>query len=314
MTLLAALAAAVVLLALPGALDALGRTLRPQEWAKMSTIGLCSGLALLEVVLILRAVPTLLRAAGIPSLATACERVVQPLLAGGSALGWLAALGAVLLPSVAAMQWRKGRRVRARVVSDLWLGDHRLIAGEPVVVLAIARPIAVSIEHRGAKWIIVSHGLLDGLDDEQIEAVIRHEASHLDHGHQRMLTAAGVAQGILGWLPVVARTVGAIHLAVERWADEDAASSAAGGRRAVRDSLVRLADVAPFGDLVAFTDAATVAARVSALESPAPVPRLPQHLALYLPGSLAGAVAAPGLVSWGGHLQMVVAMSGRCSF
>lgn len=313
MTLLAVVGAAAALVALPGALDRFGRRLRPWEWGWLSTIGLGGGLVLLEAVLLLRAAPTLLRAGGVVWLATACERVLQPLVAGGPVVGWAAALGAVALPASAAVHWRRGRRLRARLAGDLWLGERRVIGGHPVVVLPIARPMALSFEHHGAPSIIVSDGLLRVLDDAQVEAVVRHEAAHLRHAHQRLLTVAAVAEGVLGWLPPVARTAGAVRLAVERWADEEAAASAAGGRHAVRDSLLVLADVDPLAGVAAFTDAATIVARVAALESPSPPPLVRQHLLLYVPGSVAGAVAAPALVTWGGHVHMVLAMSGRCS-
>lgn len=313
MTLLAVLGAAVILLALPGALDRFGRRLRPQEWAWLSTIGLGGGFVLLEAVLLLRAAPTLLRAGGVVWLATACERVLRPLVAGGPVVGWAAALGALALPAAAAVHWRRGRRLRARLAGDLWLGERRAIGGHPVIVLPIARPLALSFEHDGELAIVVSDGLVRVLDDAQVEAVVRHEAAHLDHAHQRLLTVAGAAVAVLGWLPPVARTAGAVRLAVERWADEEAAASAAGGSRAVRDSLLVLADVGPIACVAAFTDAATIAARVAALETPSSPPPAGQHLLLYVPGSVAGVVAAPALVTWAGHVHMVLAMSGRCS-
>lgn len=313
MTLLVVLGAAVVLVALPGALDGLGRRLRPREWAWLTTIGLGGGLALVEAALLLGAVPTLLRAGGVEWLATACERVLQPLVSGGSVVGWAAAVGALAFPASAAVHWRRGRRLRARLAGDLWLGEHRVIGGHPVVVLPISRPLAVSVEHRRALSIIVSDGLLGVLDDAQVEAVVCHEAAHLGHGHQRLLTVAGVAEGVFGWLPPVARTAGAVRLAVERWADEEAAASGAGGRGAVRESLLLLADVVPVAGVAAFTDAATIAARVAALESPSAPPPVRQHLLLYVPGGVAAAVAAPAVMTWGGHVHMVLAMSGRCS-
>lgn len=313
MTLLVVLATAVVLLALPGALDRFGRRLPPREWAWLSTIGLGAGLALLEAVLLLRAAPTLLRAGGVVWLATACERVLRPLVAGGPAVGWVAGVGAVALPAAAFVQWRRARRLRARLVGDLWLGEPKVVAGHPVVVMPIDRPLAASVEHRGALSIVVSDGLLRVLGEAQVEAVVRHEAAHLRHGHQRLLSVTTVAEGVLRWLPPVPRSAGTVRLAVERWADEEAAASGAGARLAVRDSLLVLAGVSPVAGVAGFTDAATVAARLAALECAPPPAPLSQHLLLYVPGSVAGAVAAPALVTWGGHVHMVLAMSGRCS-
>lgn len=313
MTLLVLLGAAVVLVALPGALDRFGRRLLPREWAWLSAIGLAGGFALIEAALVLRAAPAVLRAAGVVWLATACERVLGPLVAGGPAVGWVAGIGALALSGAALIHWRRGRRLRARLAGDLWLGERRVIGGHSVIVLPVARPLAVSVEHRRSASIVISDGLLRVLDDAQLDAVVRHEAAHLRHGHQRLLTVAAIADGALGWLTPVARSAAAVRLAVERWADEEAATSAPGARLAVRDSLLVLAGVPPVSGIAAFGDAATIAARVAALESTSPLLPASQHLLLYMPGSVAGAVAAPALVTWGGHVNMVLAMSGRCS-
>lgn len=313
MTLLVVLGAALVLLALPGMLDWIGRRLPPREWAWLSTIGLGSGLVLMETVLLLRAAPTLLRSAGVVWLARACERVLRPLLAGGPLVGWAAGVAAIALPAVGMAQWRRSDRLRGRLAGDLWLGEPREIAGHVVGVLPLARPLALSIEHRGTSAIVVSDGLLCVLDAGQVEAVVRHEAAHLRHGHQRMLTVAALAEGLFGRVPPVARTAVALRLAVERWADEEAAAPVAGARRALRDSLLVLAGIRPTGGVAAFTDAVTIAARVAALSSPSPPPPVSQHLMLYVPGSVVAAVAAPALATWGCHVHMVLAMSGRCS-
>lgn len=313
MTLLVVLAAAVVLLALPGALDRFGSRLSPREWAWLTTVGLGAGLALVEAVLVLRAAPTLFRAAGVEWLATACERVLRPLIAGGPVVGWAAAVAAVALPAAGAFRWQQGRRLRGRLVEDLWLGRPRVIGGHDVVVLPVERPLALSLEHRGLRRVIVSDGLLRVLNTAQVEAVVRHEVAHLRHGHQRMLTVATLAEGALGRLPPVRRAARAARLAAERWADEEAAGGTAGGRLAVRDSLLVLAGVSPVAGAAAFADAATIAARVAALETPSPPAPVSQHLMLYVPGIVAGAVVAPALVTWGGHVHMVLAMSGRCA-
>lgn len=313
MTLLWAVAAAVVLLALPGALDRPGRRLAPQEWAWLNAVALGGGLVLLEIVLVLLAAPTLLRAGGVEWLAEACEQVLRPLVAGGSTIGWIAGVVAVAMPAAGFASWHRSRRLRRRLTSDLWLGEQREIVGYPVVVLPISRPLAASVEHVEDQAIVVSEGLLSLFDETHLEAVLAHEAAHLRHGHQRLLSLATVAEGALGWLPPVARTAAALRLAVERWADEDAAAAVAGGRHAVRDSLLVLAGVSPLPGAVAFSDAATVAARVLALDAPPPSPRPLHHALLYMPGTVAGAAAAPALVTWGGHFQMVLAMSGRCT-
>lgn len=310
---LALLGAAVALVAMPGVLDRFGRRLAPREWAWLCAAALGGGLVLLELTLVLRTLPPMLRAAGIGWMASACERMLGPLMAGGTAGSWGAGMAAVALPAAALVVWRRGRRTRDRIAEDLWLGEARVIAGNPVVVLPVARPLALSFQRDGEQFIVVSDGLLALLDDGQAAAVVRHEAAHLRYRHQRLLAIVAVAEHVLGWLPPVARSAAALHLAVERWADDDAAGTTPASRLAVRDSLLALAGMSPVLDAAGFTDARTVVARIRALEAPSPRPAIGAHLLLYVPGGAAGAIAAPALVAWGGHARMIVAMAGRCA-
>lgn len=311
---LALVAAAAVLVALPGLTDRLGRRLAPQEWARLCGIGLGGGLGLFELAAVLRAAPPVLRAAGVPLLAAACERMLGPLLAGGAAASWAATVAALLLPALAAVVWLRGRRVRLRIASELWLGERTVIAGHEVVVLPISRPLAVSFAATANdETVVVSSGLLDCLDRRQAAAVVRHEVAHLHLRHQRLLAAAAVAEGVAGWLPPVARSAGALRLAVERAADEEASSRSPRARRDVRDSLVALAGLSSVSGVAAFADVRTVAARIAALDAPPARPGAGLHTLLYAPGAAAGLAAAPALLSWSGHMQMVVAMAGRCA-
>lgn len=309
----AVVGAAVMLVALPGLTNGVGRRLAPKEWSRLCATALAGGLGLLEAALVLRAAPPVLRAAGFDWLASACDRALGPLVAGGPAVGWAAGIAATGVAGAAVVVWRGNSRVRRRVAADLWLGERRVIAGHQVVVLPVTRPVALSFEHgRSERVIVLSTALLATLDPAQVEAVVRHEAAHLRHRHQRLLTFASVAEQVLGWVPAVERSVAALRLALERWADEEASCPSAAARRAVRDSLLSLAGVHAVAGVAGFAEARTVAARVVALESPPPPPSVAQHAALYVPGSGAGALAGSALLSWGGHVQMVVAMSGRC--
>lgn len=311
---LALVGVALGLLVLPAITARVGRRLPPREWAWLCAAALGAGLALLEIGLVLRAAPPALRAVGVGWLASACERLLGPLVAGGPALGWAAGSGALALPTVAVVVWRRERRTRRRLAGELWLGERRVVAGHAVVVLPVTRPLALSFElAKHDQVIVVSEGLVRALEDSQTEAVVRHEAAHLRWGHQRLLTLANVAERTLGRLPAVARSAAELHLAVERWADEQAAQPSPESRRAVRDSLVALAGLSPVAGVAGFADADTVAARLLALESPPARPPVSQHALLYLPGTVAGLVATPAVVTWGNHLQTVLVMSGRCS-
>lgn len=311
---LAVLVAAVVLLTLPGISVRAGRRLPPKEWTWLCVTAVGGGLVLLEAGLVLRGAPPVLRAAGVAWLAKACERMLGPLLAGGPAASWVAGAGAVAIPMASVLVLRTGRRVRRRLTAELWLGELRLIAGYAVVVLPIRRPLAFSFDLGNHQQVIVaSDGLFGALGPSHSEVVLRHEAAHLRHRHQRLLALSTVAERVLGWFPGVTRSAAALNLGVERWADEDAAGSSPAGRLAVRNSLLALAGLSPVEGVAPFADAKTVAARLVALESPPLRPSFSQRAPLYLPGGAAGLAATPALLAWGSHMHMVLAMSGRCS-
>jgi len=310
---IAALAAGFALLALPDALGRVGRRLAPSEWASLCAVALGGGAVLVELVLVLRATPGVLGAAGFDAFAAACSRVLGPLVTGGPAVTWAAVVVAVALPAAAALATRRARRLRERVAGDLWLGATANVAGHDVVVLPVDRPVAVSFE-TPTPVIVVSRGLLERLAPDELEAVVEHEAAHLAHHHQRLLTITTMIAPLLGRLPGVAPSIATIRLALERWADEAATAGSPRRRAALRHSLLQLLDTATTttAAVASMADARTVAARVHALTAPPPPTAPALHALLYLPGLLAAAVAIPGLYQWGDQLRMVVAMAGRC--
>ncbi|MGH9116842.1 MAG: hypothetical protein ACRD0A_02865, partial [Acidimicrobiales bacterium] len=74
------LSVGVALLALPGLARPLGRRMAPSEWARLCGMALAGGAVLLELTVVLFALPTVLRAAGAPLLASLCERMLGPLV------------------------------------------------------------------------------------------------------------------------------------------------------------------------------------------------------------------------------------------
>ncbi len=309
----ALLGAAVTLLALPGATARWGRRLKPSEWSQLCVAALVVGSLLLEVSLVLRAAPTVLRVAGVDALASACARLLGPLTVGGDGLGWSAALAAALLPLTAAITSRRLHAARRRVASEVWLGERKQIAGQMVVVLPLDRPLALSFD-RPEPTIVVSEGLVSTLDAHEVDAVIRHELAHLVHRHQYLRYLVAVLTAGIGWFPPVRASTAAMHLSLERWADEDAAGTCPARRLAVRDALLHLVllDDAPLGT-VAFSSADTVVVRVDALDVlPSPPSRV-KHALLYLPCAGASVVAIPALLTWTAQANTVFAMAGRCT-
>lgn len=305
------LLAAVVLLAAPGVTDRYGRRLSPSEWSKLCAAALASGIVLLEVGLVLLAGPVVLRAVGAPSLAAACERMVGPLLPGGAVAGWSAAALGALLPAVGLGSWRRLVRVRDALAGDLWLGEDRHVGGRAVVVLPVERPLAFSL---GGMYrsVVVSTGLQASLSETELAVVVAHEAAHVDHRHERFVSLAAIADDTLGWFRPVRRSVAAQRLALERWADERAATSVPDGRRVLAGSLARLGCDHPIRAVAAFSEAETVAARVAALRTPPAPLHLREHVLTYVPGTAAVAVALTAIVSWSGHANTALVMAGRC--
>jgi Zn-dependent protease with chaperone function len=117
--------------------------------------------------------------------------------------------------------------------------------------------------------IVVSTGLLRGLDAGQRRAVLAHERAHLTHRHHLHHTIAQLAAAAN---PLLSRLPAAVALSTERWADENAAATC--HRGTVADALTHAAAnstrllTAPAVVLAAAVT--EVAARVQALRAPAP--------------------------------------------
>ncbi len=69
--------------------------------------------------------------------------------------------------------------------------------------------------------VVVSSGLLNVLDDEERASVVAHEHAHLAHAHRLFLAVAALAAALN---PLVLPCRDDLAFALERWADEDAAS------------------------------------------------------------------------------------------
>ena len=260
--------AGIGLLLLPGLRSFPVAELPPSEWTRVAAASLRCGLLSLRVGLVLGAVPTLLRAAGVEELASVCHRMLGPVVPGGSAAGWASAVCSVVIAwrsfavrrSVAAAQ-------RAARVED-WLGTHTHDGGVDVVTLRADDAVAYAVPGRPPQ-IVVTDGLAAVLSEDELAAVLRHERSHVVHGHDHHLVLAASVDATLGWLPAARRSTAALRLALERWADEDAAAAGEASRPVLHQALLkttaRMLDPIP-----AFASACTVVDRLAALERPAP--------------------------------------------
>jgi Zn-dependent protease with chaperone function len=156
-------------------------------------------------------------------------------------------------------------------------------AGGELAIIEHPSPQAYAVPGRPGR-IVVSTGLLRGLDAGQRRAVLAHERAHLTHRHHWHHTLAHLAAAAN---PLLHRLPAAVALATERWADEDATATCR--RETVAEALTRTAIAgtrlpAPVAVLaIAATD---LLARVQALRAPAP------RLTLWRVGLLIALLAA----------------------
>jgi len=145
--------------------------------------------------------------------------------------------------------------------------------------------------------VVVSTGMLGLLDSAERGVLFAHERSHLRHRHHRYLALARVTTAAM---PVLGFVTGRLRLAVERWADEDAADAAGGDRRLVARTIVRAALARTDHDAAAALalGAVGVRARVDALLSPGPARSWGAS------GVLSIALGAAGVVLLGAALQV----------
>ncbi len=194
--LLLVLLSGAMLIALPGLARPVGRRLAPREWSLLCAVALAGGALLIEIGLVLLAAPTVLVAVGAPTLASACERLLGPLLPGGPLLGMVAVPLAVTMPALAALGIRRERRRLGRRALEHWVGDHLEWEGLDVVVLPTDNVVAFSVS-QGHPQILVSAGMVAALAPDELESVLRHERAHLRQGHHRFLSlAAAVDRGL----------------------------------------------------------------------------------------------------------------------
>ena len=125
---------------------------------------------------------------------------------------WLGvtAVGAIVwMVASAAAAYRRDRKT-------LW---YPAASDAELTVLPDDRPQAYAVGGRPGH-IVVSSGMLRLLDARERRVLLAHERSHLHHRHHAYIAVAIVAKAAV---PVLAPISQRVRLAVERWADEDAA-------------------------------------------------------------------------------------------
>lgn len=163
------------------------------------------------------------------------------------------------LPALGLALWTT---IQALRIAATWR-RQRGFGASRVHLINTATPLAFTQTGRHA-GVVVSTGMLAALDDAEQGALFSHEQSHLAHRHDRYIVLASLA----GSLPVLAPAVGQLRLALERWADEDAAE-AVGDRTIVARAVAKAALVSHDRQAAALGMATShVPARVEALLRP----------------------------------------------
>ncbi|MDH5291192.1 MAG: M56 family metallopeptidase [Acidimicrobiia bacterium] len=146
------------------------------------------------------------------------------------------------------LRWRRNRGTSKGEV-------HLIDSTEPV---AFAEP-----GRRGG--IIISSTILDVLRPTERQALLAHEQAHLRHRHDRYLLVATLARG----LPVLTTLARKLSQALERWADEDAATTT-GDRLIVARAVARaaLATAEPTPNTTLAASGSNLPSRILALTDP----------------------------------------------
>jgi len=303
----------LALLATPAALDGVGRRVAPREWCRTVLACVRTGRFAVHAALWIAFAPVALRAAGADELAHACHEAFMASLPVPTATGWLAGglLAGSTWRSISARRHRRGGLEVLR--AEAWLGEHRLEDGVDVVTLPCTEPLAYAVPGPPDQ-IAVTEGLASALDDDEIGAVVRHEQSHLRWRHHQILALGADIEAQFGWYAPAGRSVSALRLAVERWADEDAGTGSEQARPAVRRALVKSVALA-IGAVPAFSDVETIAARLDALAMAPPQSGVQARLAaigpsVALAGLVTGSIAACAMVTHHG----IDGILGHCPF
>ena len=217
----------LILLGLPAlCLPWVSRARRPAAWAGVSVIALGAGFVLFLASMIHAALPLVFTGLGLFELAAICRRLGGHLFGAAAPFSAFAGLFAAV---VIAQAWRGLYRLvyANRTFQDGGdLGVRGRVGGVDVVSLPTPEHLTLAIPG-GSPLVLMSRGSLRSLAPAEAVAVVRHEMAHLRHHHRWFLALGALVRWGLWFVPWVKTSERALHLALERWADEDAA----GGRR-----------------------------------------------------------------------------------
>jgi beta-lactamase regulating signal transducer with metallopeptidase domain len=201
------------------------------------------------------------------------------------------------------------RKARAHEIEP-WLGRHEDRGDFELVVLPTEKLLAVSVP-AAPPQVLISNGLVERLDADQLEAVIRHEATHHRFGHWRFTLLAAITERGLAPLPLVGRSARALRAGLEEWADEAAAGGSLSGRAVVRDAIIAVA-VAVDEARPRYESSRDLRERTRRLECDPDVRSTAVRVAMHAPVLMLGVASMALLAGWTVDAHQVAALAGYC--
>ncbi|WP_250002556.1 M56 family metallopeptidase [Actinoplanes sp. M2I2] len=169
--------------------------------------------------------------------------VVEAALIGALAVAALIIVR-LLVSLIGVSRRSRARRARHRMLVDLLdrAEQHRELGPDNLRVLDGPLPLAYCVPGREPR-VVLSHGVLQVLDREQVDAVLAHEQTHLRHRHEVVMESftafyRAVPRPLRSRLPL-----DAVHLLLEMIADDVARRRV--GAAPLRAALERLSDAVP---------------------------------------------------------------------
>ncbi len=202
------------------------RARRPAAWALVSVLSLGAGFVLFLASLFHAALPWLFDGLGLRELALACRKLGGHLFGAAAPFSAFAGLLSVVIMFQAARGLRRLLAANRILHGSQTMGTNGRIGGFQVVSLPVSERLALAVPG-GEPKVLISRGVLRELPLDETAAVLRHEMAHLRLHHKWFLLLGTLVRSGLWFAPGVKRSERVLHLALERWADEEAA----GGRQ-----------------------------------------------------------------------------------